>query len=208
MLDLLFVHSAELLATAIGFSVIGEAQEHAGVPVIFAGLVAGALLVFVVGAGPADGEPDADAGPPVLPRLGGREIALNGPAFVALGAGLAAIPYVQVPLLTAVVISNYLRAIRGTTRLRRAGVSVRRVFLYWILIGACLCGLALLSFSVLKDSGDVSQAFVLASAAGAMMAALPALEPSLPVRSGTLGFVAALRFALAFLLASFWAAWM
>jgi hypothetical protein len=134
--------------------------------------------------------------------LGAREVALIGPAFVAVSVGLAEIGYVAVLLVFAVWISNYLRAIEGTTLLRRIGVSTRSVYLYWIAISVCLVGVSIAGFSLVKGAGSGVRAFTLAAGGGAMLASLPAFEPRDEVDRGGLGFVASLRFGLAYLLAS------
>jgi ZIP family zinc transporter len=196
--DLFIVFTGEVLATAVGFSLIDTARLLVGNVIIGAGIIAGALFVFL-----AVSQADAVARKVELSLipLGMGTLGLNLPEFIAIGVGLAG-SGIALTFFLAVCISNLVEAYVLSVVLRQSGYSVRRVYLFWLPIIGILMASAILTFVVSQGSSETFQALIQAVVAGGMIAALSATEPSESFSGGLLGFMTSLRFGLAFLIAS------
>jgi ZIP family zinc transporter len=187
---------AGTLVVALTFELMGEAVEEGSVLFALTGLFAGAVIYIVLdatldhmakksprleGNDPDDVKPGAAAIPETSGQatISGMAVlvgtVLDGiPENAAIGMGLAsdegaALGFV---LLGAVFLSNLPGAIASTVGMRQSGRSKTYVVLAWTLV-AIACTLSTVAgYALLADLPDTGKSFLLALAAGSILAML------------------------------------
>lgn len=175
-LGLIMGFGAGVLLSAVSFELIEEALLTAdgdGGPAL--GFFAGAITFTVIDAllqrrAPAGGEGDEDSGGGLTIALG---TVLDGvPESMVLGLTLLVSGEVGASMLVAVFVSNLPEAIAASTGLSEDGWSERRLLRMWAII-AVVCALsAAAGYGLLDGASQSSIAFVLAFAAGSVLAML------------------------------------
>jgi ZIP family zinc transporter len=188
-LGLIMAFGAGILLSSVAYELIGEAittsDGDGGVAI---GMIAGALTFFVGdvlierSSKGKEGAEGANAGLAVV--LG---TVLDGiPESVVLGVGLVAAEPSSA-MLVAVFISNLPESLASTTDLERAGWSSRSLLLMWTGIMVVSAISAGIGYSVFGDASDVTLAFVLAYAGGAILTMLAdSMMPEAFAESGPL----------------------
>jgi ZIP family zinc transporter len=194
---------AGTLLSAIAYELIPAANLQRGLDVGIAVLV-GALVYYT-----ADRIVDSSGGAERQDIAGGAEggsgaamflgALLDGvPEAFILGTGLALGGSISVAFVTAVFVSNVPQGVAGTTSLKAAGHSGRRVFWMWTALTLACAGVAALGFLVgelVHSQGTYAEAF----AAGAVLTMLAnSMMPEAFEHGGrTVGLVTVLGFLVA-----------
>lgn len=192
---LMMAFGAGTLISAVGYELIPEETLQLGWEVGAAFLL-GALTYYV--------------GARLVDRGGGSGVALflgallDGiPESFILGLGLALGGSISIAFLAAVLLSNIPEGLAGTTDLRAAGVSERRVTLMWSTL-TVVCGVVSVAGYLVADhvarAGEIASAF----AGGAVLTMLAdSMVPESYERAGrTAGLLTVLGFLVAGVLSS------
>ena len=196
LLAAIVAFGAGTLVVALTFELMGEAVEEGSVLYALGGLFAGALLYIALdawldrlarrsprldGAAPTD----VKAGAAAIPETP-REATVSGTALLAgavidgipesaaIGMGLAAEkgPGLGLVLLGAVFLSNLPEAIASTSGMRQAGRSAIYIVAAWTLV-VIVCTLSTVAgYALLTDLPRGGKSFLLAFAAGGILAML------------------------------------
>lgn len=197
--DLGLTYTTEILATAIGISLIDEASALASAARIALAIGVGALLVTALNSySPRRGEHEAYRLGATLRLSAASTVMINGPEFVALGIALP-LGTIGLLLAIAVCLSNIVQGYSWSVGLVRSG---HRYYLpqYWLLVGLALSCVCLLSYEYLSQLSSTYDATLIGLAAGGMQVAQSTDEPDRTFTRGILGAFAASRFAIAFFL--------
>jgi ZIP family zinc transporter len=167
-----------VLVAALSVDLAAEAFERANGAVLAVGLAAGGVTFFV-------GDLLVDhLGGDQRKRSGGEQaeggalaivlgIILDGiPESAAIGVALVEGEGIGVAFVLAVFLSNLPEALSATSGLRKSGRSAAWIYGLWSLVAAVCAITAMLSFGLLDDSRQSLIAFILAFAAGAILAML------------------------------------
>lgn len=192
---LMMAFGAGTLISAVGYELIPEENLQLGWEV-GAAFFLGALTYYV--------------GARLVDRGGGSGVALflgallDGiPESFILGLGLALGGSISIAFLAAVLLSNIPEGLAGTTDLRAAGVSERRVTLMWSTL-TVVCGVVSVAGYLVADhvarAGEIASAF----AGGAVLTMLAdSMVPESYERAGrTAGLLTVLGFLVAGVLSS------
>ena len=218
---------AGVLVVALTSELMSEAVENGHVFWAIGGLLAGCLIYVAIdqllergaeksprreGRDQDDVKPNAQAIPQTREQatISGMAVlvgtVLDGvPENAAIGIGLAAEagPGLGYVLLGAVFLSNLPGAIASTVGMKREGRSTRYIVIAWSLVALACVGSCVLGYAILSGLPLAGQAFILAVAAGGILAMLAdTMFPEAFENGGPWVAVAAtLGFAAAFLLA-------
>ena len=187
---------AGVLVVALTSELMAEATEGGYVGWAIAGLLAGCLIYVLLdqvleraaaesprreGRDADDVEPDAEAIPETAEQatISGMAVlvgtVLDGvPENAAIGIGLAAEqgPGLGYVLLGAVFLSNLPGAIASTVGMQKEGRSKAYVIVAWSLVGLACTGSCVLGYALLSGLPTAGQSFILALAAGGILAML------------------------------------
>lgn len=165
---------AGVLISALAFDLVGEAVAEVGLWPTISGFAVGAVIYVFVnilldyrnarnrrGTGE---QPGTGVGIAVGALLDGV------PESLVLGLSMVGGQGVSLPILIAVVISNFPEGLSSTAELKKAGRSPRFVFILWggIALAAALSSLA--GYTILSDMPAETTGFITSLAAGAMLA--------------------------------------
>ncbi len=187
---------AGTLVVALTFELMAEAVEKGSVPFALAGLFSGALIYIALdamldrmakrsprlkGDDPEDVEPGAAAIPETKQQatISGMAVlvgtVLDGiPENAAIGMGLASDDGVGLGLvlLGAVFLSNLPGAIASTVGMRQSGRSGAYIAVAWMLVAVACTLSCVAGYALLADLPDAGKSFLLALAAGGILAML------------------------------------
>jgi len=187
---------AGTLVVALTFELMGEAIEEGSVLFAMAGLFAGTLTYIVLDAAldhmarksprltgndPQDVKPAAAAIPESRQEatVSGMAVlvgtVLDGiPENAAIGMGLAADagPGLGMVLLGAVFLSNLPGAIASTVGMKQAGRSPLYIAVAWIIVAIACTASCVAGYALLADLPQAGKSFLLALAAGGILAML------------------------------------
>jgi ZIP family zinc transporter len=187
---------AGTLVVALTFELMGEAVEQGSVLFAMAGLFTGALIYILLdavldrmaeesprleGDDPQDVKPGAAAIPETQEQatVSGMAVlvgtVLDGiPENAAIGMGLASEEgaALGLVLLGAVFLSNLPGAIASTVGMVQAGRSKLYVTVAWLLVGIACTASTVAGYALLADLPPAGQSFLLALAAGGILAML------------------------------------
>jgi ZIP family zinc transporter len=178
VIGLIMGFGAGVLIAALSVDLAAEAFERANGTVLALGLAAGGVTFFI--------------GDLLLDRLGadqrkssGGEQAEGGALAIVLGIILDGIPEsaaigvalvegegIGIAFVVAVFLSNLPESLSATSGLRQAGRSAAWIYGLWSLVAGVCAIAAMLAFGLLDDSRQSLIAFILAFAAGAILAML------------------------------------
>lgn len=175
-LGVIMAFGAGTLISAVTYELLYEAVKLAkgsGFPAL--GFFAGALtfyfadmLIAKLGAG---NRVDIDASKQsrlVIPMV--LAIILDGvPESIVIGLGLFEGGVVSLAILVAVFISNLPEAIAGSTGMKAAGWSRKKIILLWLIIAVVCAGSTVAGFSLFSNASNLWLAFIQAFAGGAIM---------------------------------------
>jgi ZIP family zinc transporter len=197
---------AGVLIAVLSVDLAVDAYERSSSLVLAAGLLAGGLTFYAgdrlldrfgadkrksSGGGQVDGNPRAIV-------LG---VVLDGiPESAAIGVALIEGEAIGVAFVVAVFLSNLPESLSASSGLKKAGYSAGWIIRLWVLV-AIVCALAaMLAFGLLDESRQSLIAFVLAFAAGAILAMLAdTMMPEAFEHAGrAVALVTVLGFALGF----------
>lgn len=227
LLAAIVAFGAGVLVVALTGELMAEAAETGALAWSIGGLLAGCLVYIAIDQGleraadesprregrdPEDVEPQAEAIPETREQatVSGMAVlagtVLDGvPENAAIGIGLAAEkgPALGYVLLGAVFLSNLPGAISSTIGMRQEGRSTLYVVVAWTLVAAACTGSCVLGYAVLSGLPHAGQSFILALAAGAILAMLAdTMFPEAFANGGPwVALSATVGFAAAFLLA-------
>lgn len=187
---------AGVLVVALSSELMAEAVEEGSVPFAMGGLLAGTILYILIDSGldnaakesprlegddPQDVKPHA-AEIPETPReatISGMAVlvgtVLDGiPENAAIGMGLAAEqgPGLGLVLLGAVFLSNLPGSIASTVGMRQAGRSTTYILVAWTLVAVACVTACVLGYALLSQLPREGTSFMLALAAGGIIAML------------------------------------
>lgn len=217
---------AGVLVVALTGELMAEAVDEGSVPFAMAGLLAGTLIYILIdgaldkaaresprltGDDPQDVKPHAKEIPetPHEATVSGMAVlvgtVLDGiPENAAIGMGLAAEqgPGLGLVLLGAVFLSNLPGSIASTVGMRQAGRSTRYIVAAWALVAIACVGACVLGYTVLSGLPPQGTSFMLALAAGGILAMLADTMFPEAFRSGGswVALATTVGFACAFLL--------
>jgi ZIP family zinc transporter len=226
VLAIVVAFGAGVLVVALTVELMAESLEQGALIWSVAGLLAGALIYVVIDQGleraaeesprregrdAEDVKPGAAAIPetPEQATISGLAVlagtALDGiPENAAIGVGLAAEqgPQLGLVLLGAVFLSNLPGAMSSTVGMRREGRSVLFVVTAWALVAAACVGSTVAGYAWLSGLPPAGQGFLLALAAGGILAMLSDTMFPEAFRNGGpwVAMAATAGFAVAFLL--------
>ena len=199
---------AGVLIAALSVDLAADAFERSSGTVLALGLVAGGVTFYV-------GDLLLDRYGGAMRKRSGGEQAEGSPLAIVLGIVLDGIPEsaaIGVALLegqgigaafvVAVFLSNLPEALAATSGLAKAGWRPGKIFGLWLLVSAVCALAALLAFGLLDDSRQNLIGFILAFAAGAILAMLAdTMVPEAFEHAGkAVALVTVLGFALGFLI--------
>ena len=187
---------AGTLVVALTFELMGEAIEQGSVLYAIAGLFTGTLIYIVLDGAldrlartsprlKGDDPQDVKQGAATIPET--REEAnvsgmavlvgtvLDGiPENAAIGMGLAADvgPGLGLVLLGAVFLSNLPGAIASTVGMKQAGRSGGYIAIAWLIVGIACVASCVAGYALLADLPQAGKSFLLALAAGGILAML------------------------------------
>jgi zinc transporter, ZIP family len=199
---------AGVLIAALSVDLAASAFERANGLVLALGLAAGGTVFFVgdllldrYGAGERkrSGGEQAQGGPLAI-VLG---IVLDGiPESAAIGVALVEGEGIGIAFVVAVFLSNLPESLSATSGLRKAGRSPGWILGLWLLVTAVCAVASMVAFGLLDDSRQGLIAFILAFAAGAILAMLAnTMMPEAFEHAGKLvALVTVLGFALGFVI--------
>jgi ZIP family zinc transporter len=207
-IGLIMGFGAGVLIAALSVDLAADAFERSSGRVLAAGLVAGGVTFFV--------------GDLLLDRYGGDRRKMSGgeqsegsPLAIVLGIVLDGIPEsaaigvvllegqgIGVAFVVAVFLSNLPEALSATSGLEKAGHSRRWIIGLWLLVSLVCALAAMLAYGLLDGSRQNLIAFILAFAAGAILAMLAdTMMPEAFEHAGkVVALVTVLGFALGFIL--------
>jgi ZIP family zinc transporter len=223
LIGLALAFGAGTLIAAMAFELTEEAFRLGGADAVALGLAAGAVAFFVgdlyvESRGAVDrmtlgGERDGTTSGALL--LGA---VLDGiPESVVIGISLLGGSTVSIPVLAAVLISNFPEALGATLSQRRAAgerrtAEIRRVVGPWAIVVALSALASGLGYGLLEDASGNTVGLLEAFAAGAVLTMLADTmipdarrsteESGHPLAAGAVGLVTVLGFALAYLLST------
>ncbi|MCR2762834.1 ZIP family zinc transporter [Microbacterium sp. zg.B48] len=207
---------AGVLIATVAFELVDQAVSDGGVGPTAGGLLVGALLYIVADwlvsrpSQPATGAPAN-----IVDRRSTARFASGTGAAIAIGALIDGIPEsivmglavlhgggISIPIVVAVAISNFPEGLGSTAALKRGGSSARRVALLWCGIALITVVATLLGYLAFQPASDAFIAFVIAIAAGGLLAMIcNTMIPEAFEKQRTLtGLWATLGFLAAFLL--------
>ncbi len=176
---------AGVLIATVAFELVDQAVSDGGVGPTAGGMLVGALLYIVADwlvsrpARPAAGGASAN----IVDRRSTARFASGTGAAIAIGALIDGIPEsivmglsvlhgggVSIPIVAAVAISNFPEGLGSTAALKRGGSSARRVILLWGGIALITVASTLLGYVAFQPVSDAIIAFVIAIAAGGLLA--------------------------------------
>jgi ZIP family zinc transporter len=199
---------AGVLIAALSVDLSVDAFERSNGFVLGLGLVTGGLTFFVgdflldrYGGDTRKMSGGEQAGGSALAIVLG--IVLDGiPESAAIGVVLLEGKGIGVAFVVAVFLSNLPEALSATSGLRKAGHSSRWILGLWLLVSAVCALAALLAFGLLDDSRQGVIGFILAFAAGAILAMLAdTMMPEAFEHAGkVVALVTVLGFALGFVI--------
>jgi len=207
-IGLIMGFGAGVLIAALSVDLAADAFERTNGLVLGLGLVAGGVAFFV-------GDLLLDRYGGAMRKRSGGEQAGGGALAIVLGIVLDGIPEsaaigvallegqgIGVAFVVAVFLSNLPEALSATSGLAKAGWSTGRIFGLWTLVSAVCALAALLAFGLLDESNQTLIAFILAFAAGAILAMLAdTMMPEAFEHAGkVVALVTVLGFALGFVI--------
>jgi zinc transporter, ZIP family len=177
-IGLIMGFGAGVLIAALSVDLAVDAFERSSGLVLALGLAAGGLTFFV-------GDLLLDRYGGEMRKMSGGEQAGGSPLAIVLGIVLDGIPEsaaigvaliegqgIGAAFVVAVFLSNLPEALAATRGLYKAGRSRRWIYGLWLLVAAVCALAALLAFGLLDDMRQSLIAFILAFAAGAILAML------------------------------------
>ena len=177
-IGLIMGFGAGVLIAALSVDLAADAFERTNGLVLGLGLAAGGVTFFV-------GDLLLDRyGGAMRKRSGGEQagdsalaivlgIVLDGiPESAAIGVALLEGQGIGVAFVVAVFLSNLPEALSATSGLAKSGWSRGRIFGLWALVAAVCTLAAVLAFGLLDDTNQTLIGFILAFAAGAILAML------------------------------------
>jgi zinc transporter, ZIP family len=207
-IGLIMGFGAGVLIAALSVDLAADAFERTNGLVLGLGLAAGGITFFVgdllldrYGGAGRKSSGGAQAGGGALAIVLG--IVLDGiPESAAIGVALLEGQGIGVAFVIAVFLSNLPEALSATSGLAKAGWSRGRIFGLWALVSA-VCALAsVLAFGLLDETNQTLIGFILAFAAGAILAMLAdTMMPEAFEHAGkVVALVTVLGFALGFVI--------
>lgn len=196
LLAAIVAFGAGTLVVALSFELMGEAVETGQVPFAVAGLFTGTIVYILLdilldkaakssprmeGNDPQDVRPEAAQIPetPQEATVSGMAVlvgtVLDGiPENAAIGMGLAsdAGPQLGLVLLGAVFLSNLPGAIASTIGMRQAGRSPTYIAVAWAIVAIACTAACVGGYALLADLPEAGESFLLALAAGGILAML------------------------------------
>jgi zinc transporter, ZIP family len=207
-IGLIMGFGAGVLIAALSIDLAADAFERTNGFVLGLGLLAGGATFYV-------GDLLLDRSGAAMRKRSGGEQAEGRPLAIVLGIILDGIPEsaaigvalvedqgIGIAFVIAVFLSNLPEALSATSGLHKAGRSNRWIYGLWALV-SLVCALAsLLAFGLLDDSRQNLIAFILAFAAGAILAMLAdTMMPEAFEHAGrTVALVTVLGFAVGFVI--------
>jgi len=177
-IGLIMGFGAGVLIAALSVDLAADAFERANGLVLAIGLVAGGVTFFV-------GDLLLDRYGAAKRKSSGGEQAEGGPLAIVLGVVLDGIPEsaaigvafvegegVGIAFVVAVFLANLPESLAASSGLAKAGWSRGRIFGLWLLVAAVCALAAMLAFGLLNETNQRLIAFILAFAAGAILAML------------------------------------
>lgn len=165
---------AGVLISALAFDLVQESLDESGMAPTFIGFAVGALVYVGInqflnyrnarnrrGSGEAPGTGTGIAIGALLDGI---------PESMVLGLSMLGGHGVSIPILTAVVISNFPEGLSSTAELKAAGAKPRFVFVLWGSIAIAAALASLIGFTILADASTQTTGFITSLAAGAMLA--------------------------------------
>lgn len=175
-LGLIMAFGAGTLISAISYELIFEAVKLAkgtGFPAF--GFFAGALTFFFAdkiieksGAGNPMEIETSQSTRLIIPMV--LAIILDGiPESIVIGLGISEGGKISLAMLVAVFISNLPESIAGTTGMKAAGWSRRRIIFLWLFIALFCAAMTVAGFSLFSSASDQWLSFIQAFAGGAIL---------------------------------------
>lgn len=165
---------AGVLISALAFDLVGEAITEAGIWPTISGFACGAVIYVFANIYLDYRDARNRRGTGQHPGTGvGIAIGalLDGvPESMVLGLSMLGGHGVSIPILTAVIISNFPEGLSSTAEFKAAGKSAKYVFTLWGGIAVAAAISALLGFTILADASAETTGFITSLAAGAMLA--------------------------------------
>ena len=199
---------AGVLIAALSVDLAVDAYERTNGAVLALGLAAGGITFFLgdllldrFGAAERKDSGGRQAAGVALAIVLG--IVLDGvPESAAIGVALIEGEGIGVAFVVAVFLSNLPESLSASSGLAKAGWSQGRIFGLWLLVSAVCALAALLAFALLDDSNQTLIAFILAFAAGSILAMLAdTMMPEAFEHAGkVVALVTVLGFALGFVI--------
>ena len=165
---------AGVLISALAFDLVGESLTEAGMYPTFIGFGVGAVVYVGInqflnhrnarnrrGSGE---NPGTGTGIAVGALLDGV------PESMVLGLSMLGGHGISIPILTAVVISNFPEGLSSTAELKASGAKPRFVFTLWGSIAIVAAAASIAGFTILADAPVETTGFITSLAAGAMLA--------------------------------------
>ena len=207
-IGLIMGFGAGVLVAALSVDLAADAFERTNGLVLGLGLAAGGVAFFV-------GDLLLDRYGGEMRKMSGGEQAQGSPLAIVLGIVLDGIPEsaaigvaliegqgVGVAFVVAVFLSNLPEALSATSGLAKSGWSTGKIFGLWALVSGICALAALLAFGFLDESNQTLIGFILAFAAGAILAMLAdTMFPEAYEHAGkVVALVTVLGFALGFVI--------
>jgi zinc transporter, ZIP family len=178
MIGLIMGFGAGVLIAALSVDLAVDAFERTNGVVLGLGLAAGGVAFFVgallldrYGADKRKGMMGEQASGGALAIVLG--IVLDGiPESAAIGVALIEGQGIGIAFVIAVFLSNLPEALSATSGLAKSGWSTGRIFGLWALVSVVCALAALLAFGLLDESNQTLIGFIVAFAAGAILAML------------------------------------
>jgi ZIP family zinc transporter len=207
-IGLIMGFGAGVLIAALSVDLAADAYERSDGIVLGLGLVAGGITFFV-------GDLFVDRYGGDRRKMSGGEQAEGSPLAIVLGIVLDGIPEsaaigvalvegegIGTAFVVAVFLSNLPEALSATSGLRKAGHSPRWIYGLWALVSVVCAAASMVAFGLLDDSRQSLIAFILAFAAGAILAMLAdTMMPEAFAHAGkVVALVTVLGFAVGFVI--------
>lgn len=165
---------AGVLISALAFDLVGEAMAEAGLWPTVSGFAVGAVVYVAVNVLldriNARNKKGSEEGPGTGTGIAVGALLDGVPESMVLGLSMLGGQGVSIPILTAVIISNFPEGLSSTAELKAAGKKPRFVFVLWGGIALAAAISSLLGFTILADAPVELTGFITALAAGAMLA--------------------------------------
>ena len=193
-----------VLMSALSFDLVLEAEESGGLTATAAGFAVGAvayvglnrLLDVIDARNPRHrgGDPGTGLGIALGALLDGI------PESAVLGLSMVGGTTVSIPMLAAIVISNVPEGLSSTAALKASGRSARYTFALWGGIALACSVAAVVGLAVLDDASAATSSFVMAVAAGAILAMVcdTMIPEAFKKAHGATGLLATAGFLLSF----------